>query len=90
MGKSCETCLTNRTRPVSHYITQLVSYALEGGHTDTQTHIPTYEPKQFQETRCAQPSAARGFFKKVVGITINVRKQVASYVVIWIPLYKQH
>ena len=44
--KSCETCLTNRTWPISHYIMPLVINALIGGNT----HIPTGEPKQFQET----------------------------------------
>ena len=31
---------------------------------DTQTHtcIPTHEPKQFQETRCARPKAVRTWF----------------------------
>ena len=46
----------------------LVINGLGGGHT----HIPMREPKQFQETRCAQPLAMCAWFK-------NVRKQVASY-----------
>ena len=33
--------------------------------TDTYTHIPTREPKQFQETRRARPKAARAWFKNV-------------------------
>ena len=33
--------------------------------TDRQTHIPTRGPKQFQETRCVQPKAARGWFKNL-------------------------
>ena len=41
--------------------------ALGGGHTDrqTHTHIPMHEPKQFQETRCARPLAARTWFNKI-------------------------
>ena len=37
-GKSRKTCLTNRTRSISHHITPLVINGLGGGHTDTQTH----------------------------------------------------
>ena len=50
LGKSRATCLTNRTRPISraHHITPLVINALRGGHIHS---IPTYKPKQFQETR---------------------------------------
>ena len=50
--------LTNRTPPISHHIMPLVINAFGGehtdGHTDTQTHIPRREPKQFQETRHAR------------------------------------
>ena len=65
-GKSRETCLTNRTQPISHYITPLVINALRGGHTDRQTHarILMHELKQFQENRRVRPSAARAWFKK--------------------------
>ena len=36
--------------------------------------------KQFQETRCAQPKWFKNLkFKKEVGITLKIRKQVASY-----------
>ena len=42
-----KTYLNNHTQ--SSYITPLVINALRGGHA--QTHIPTCEPKQFQETR---------------------------------------
>ena len=31
--------------------------------THTHTRIPTRGPKQFQETRCVRPSAARAWFK---------------------------
>ena len=45
----------------------LVINSLGGGHTDTQTHtrtrILTHGPKQFQETKRAQPSAMRAWFK---------------------------
>ena len=37
-GKDCETCLTNRTQPISCHITPLVNNALGGGHTDTHTY----------------------------------------------------
>ena len=60
---NCKTCLTNRTRPISHLITSLVINALRGGHTDTHTHIPMCKPKQFQETRCARPLAVQAWFK---------------------------
>ena len=38
--------------------------------TDTQAHtcIPTREPKQFQETRRARPSAVRAWFKNIFTI----------------------
>ena len=36
--KSHETCLTNRTRPISHHIMPLVINALRDGHTDTHTN----------------------------------------------------
>ena len=48
--KICETCLTNHTQSISHHITPLVINAL--GQTYTHAHMPTHEPKQFQETRC--------------------------------------
>ena len=35
-----------------------------GADTRTHTRIPTRGPKQFQETRHAQPKAARAWFKK--------------------------
>ena len=54
--KSCKTCLTNHARSISHHITSLVINSLGGGHL--HTHIPTHEPKQFQETRCV-PAASR-------------------------------
>ena len=47
--KSRKTCLTNHTRSISHHITPLVI----NSDTRTHAHIPTREPKQFQETRCA-------------------------------------
>ena len=67
-GKSRETCLTNHTWPISHHITPLVINGLGGGHTDTdtRTHIPTREPKQFQETRCVWAKAMRAWFKKAL------------------------
>ena len=37
-GKSHETCLSNRTQPISHHITPLVINALRGGHTDTHAY----------------------------------------------------
>ena len=37
-GKSRKTCLTNRTRSISHHITPLVINGLGGGHTHTHTH----------------------------------------------------
>ena len=40
----------------------LVINGLGDGHTDRHIHIPTHEPKQFQETRRAWPS--RAWFKK--------------------------
>ena len=54
--KSCKTCLTNHTRPISPHIMPLVINALSGKQTDrqTDTHIPTHEQKQFQETRHAR------------------------------------
>ena len=39
--ESCETCLTNHTRPISHHIMPLVINALGGGHTDTHTDTQT-------------------------------------------------
>ena len=60
-GESRKTCLTNRTRPISHHITPLVINGLGGGHTDTRTYTQTHTriltrgPKQFQETRRARP-----------------------------------
>ena len=40
-GKSCETCLTNRTWAISYPMMSLVINALGDGHTDTQAHTNT-------------------------------------------------
>ena len=37
--KSSETCLTNRTRSMSHHIMPLVINALGDGHTHTHTDV---------------------------------------------------
>ena len=36
-----------------------------GVDTQTHTHIPTREPKQFQETRHTRPKATRAWFENV-------------------------
>ena len=37
-----------------------------GADTQRHTHIPTREPKQFQETRSVRPKAMRAWFKNFV------------------------
>ena len=72
VGKSCETCLTNRTWPISHHITPLVINPLTGGHTDT--HILTREPNQLQEIRCARPKAVRIWFNNFRTLVLDLKK----------------
>ena len=85
-GKSRKTCLTNRTRSISHHITPLVINGLGG--VDTQTRIPTRGPKQFQETRRARPKAARAWFKNNKEIREKLLIKLANNVVYkYLPLH---
>ena len=45
--------------------------ALGGGHTGTQIHIPMCEPKQYQETRCAQLKALCAWFKNKTAFILS-------------------
>ena len=75
-GKSRETCLTICTWLISHHTMPLVINTLRGGHT--HTHIPTHEPKQFQETMRVRPLAVHPWFKKqkhYTTTTDNIKQQ---------------
>ena len=70
-GKSRETCLTNRTRPISHHITPMVINAFGGGHTDTQIHTHTY--RRGNQINFKKPGA-RGRRPRAPGLKINFAK----------------
>ena len=65
--------LTNHTQPISHHIMPLAINALRA---DTQTHIPTCQQKQFQETRHMQPVAACTWFNKKILIILCVELRI--------------
>ena len=67
-GKSCGTCLTNRTWPIScHWLLMPLG-------ADTQTHTHTHTDTQFQETMHTWPLAVQAWFKKDITQTCTLVK----------------
>ena len=56
--------------------------------TDIHAHIPTREPKQFQETRRARPSAVRAWFKNALYSSLKVlNMQLIAHLINYSILY---